>query len=112
MRESIVCARRAQDGTITIGIAYDLRNEVSLSSDGTIVARHPCSVGRHSDSSIVARHPCSVGRHPVLGRRLFRHSDPLDTTGSLPIDERRQDEKVRAGAAPSGTSRGFVLNLI
>ena len=91
-----MCARRAHDGTNTIGIAYGHRNEVSLSSD----------------SSIVARHPCSVGRHPVLGRRLFRHSDPLDTTGSLPIDERRQDEKVRAGAAPSGTSRGFVLNLL
>ena len=59
--------KHTRDRTTTFGFAYDRRNEVSLSSDGTLVARHPCSVGRR---------PVPEGDS----------SDPTDTTGSLPMD--------------------------
>ena len=63
--------KHTRERTITIGFAYDLRNEVSLGSDGTLVARHPCSVGRR---------PVPEGDS----------SDPTDTTGSLPMDEKSE----------------------
>ena len=62
-----MCARRARDDR-TLGLAYDCRSEVSLISDGTVIARHSCS----------------GGRRPVLDGD---DSDPTDTTGFLPMDE-------------------------
>ena len=72
MRESIVCARRARDGTNTIGIAYGHRNEVSLSSDSTIVARHSCSVGRLPVEDGDWTHVCDGDWTQVTQQVLYR----------------------------------------
>ena len=71
MRESIVCAR-AHDGTNTIGIAYGHRNEVSLSSDSTIVARHSCSVGRLPVEDGDWTHVCDGDWTQVTQQVLYR----------------------------------------
>ena len=71
MRESIVCAH-AHDRTNTIGIAYGHRNEVSLSSDSGIVARHSCSVGRLPVEDGDWTHVCDGDWTQVTQQVLYR----------------------------------------